>query len=72
MPREYDVTALKPFDYQGREIVAGESFRAGLIDVLKLAHQRRIRLNTPITKPILKKKRGGRPRKSETVCNSSA
>ncbi len=68
MPREYDVTALKPFDYHGRSVEKGESFRLGLIDVLKLAHQRKIKLEQPISQPIVKKR--GRRKKAET-CSSS-
>lgn len=69
MPREYDLTALKPFDYQGRSFVVGESLRTGILGFIQLVGTRKANLErvvgdapTAVTaKPAAKKR--GRPRK---------
>lgn len=73
MPREYDLTALKPFDYQGRSFVEGESFRTGILGFIQLVGTLKAKLDRPPVdvpespveqkpiKPVAKKR--GRPRK---------
>ena len=70
MPREYDLTALKPFDYQGRSFVVGESLRTGILGFIQLVGMFKVAnlacvvgdAPTAVTaKPTAKKR--GRPRK---------
>lgn len=75
MPREYDLTALKPFDYEGRSYVQGESLRTGILGFVTLVGTLRARLDRPPVdvpespvapvpmKPAPKKR--GRPRKKK-------
>lgn len=73
MPREYDLTALKPFDYEGRSYVQGECLRTGILGFITLVGTFKARMDrvapepapvpvppTP-SKPAAKKR--GRPRK---------
>lgn len=75
MPREYALTALKPFDYEGRSFVEGESLRTGILGFIQLVGTFRARLervepesSVPLitkspVKPVAKKR--GRPRKKQ-------
>lgn len=75
MPREYDLTALKPFDYQGRSFVEGESFRTGILGFVTLVGTLRARLdrppvdvpNSPVPQAPIKRaaKKPVRPRKKK-------
>jgi hypothetical protein len=68
MPREYDLTALKPFDYEGRSFVEGESFRTGILGFIQLVGTLKARLNriAPEAAPLAPaKKRPGRPKKKQ-------
>lgn len=81
MPREYDLTALKPFDYEGRSVVAGDSLRTGILGFIQLVGTGKAKLertSEPASVPLIAKtpkpakRKPGRPKKSETVCKSSA
>lgn len=74
MPREYDLTALKPFDYEGRSYVQGECFRTGVLGFITLVGTFKAQLDRvapeqepvpPTTAKPVAKKRGG-PRKKVT------
>jgi hypothetical protein len=45
MPREYDLTALKPFDYQGQSFAEGESLRTGILGFIQLVGMSKAKLD---------------------------